>query len=201
MKVDSIALKSKGVILEPIGMQHIEALKSVVQDGELWRISTTQIPKPDQVGDYIKRAIQQQAIGSDLVFAIRNQVNDQVVGCTRYRNIDSDHRKVNIGPTFIAKAWHRSHVNTECKYLLLKHGFEVWNLNRVEMHCDVLNIKSRNAIKRLGAKEEGIIRHHMIMPNGRIRDTVIHSIVNPDWPEVKCNLETKIIQYSYALSA
>jgi RimJ/RimL family protein N-acetyltransferase len=125
-------------------------------------------------------------------FATVDLVSGAIVGSTRFMAINRDHRRVEIGSTFIAQRWQRSYVNTEAKYLMLRHAFEEWGCNRVEFITDVLHTKSRQAILRLGAKEEGTLRSHMIMRDGRIRDSALYSVIQSEWPRVKAGLEAKI---------
>ena len=132
------------------------------------------------------------AAGTELAFATIDRATGEVVGSTRFRNIAAAERRVEIGFTFIARSWQRTHVNTEAKYLMLRHAFDTWRVNRVELVTDVLNAASRAAIARIGAREEGVLRAHMIMPGGRVRDSVISSIIAPEWPRVRDALQQRI---------
>lgn len=190
-----------GVILEPFSSCHLTGLSSVIRKCEMWKIQETIIPRPEEIKTYLQQAEEGFRRSEEIVYVIIDTTNHQIAGCTRFRNINFKDKKAVIGPTFIGVDFQRSHVNTEAKYLMLHHAFETWNLNRVELYCDVLNIRSRKAIKRLGAKEEGIIRNDKVMPNGRIRDSVMHSIISEDWLEVKSNLELLREQYNFLLSA
>jgi len=201
MKLEKIDIIGDGVVLEPLSFRHLNGLKEVLMDGYLWEMKETVIPHPNQLPDFLYEAEKGFQAGEQLVFAILNPDVQRFVGCTRLRCIDLKNKKAVIGPTFIAPSWQRSHINTESKYLLLEQAFDVLKLNRVELHCDVLNTCSRKAIIRLGAKEEGVIRQNRIMPDGRIRNTVVYSIIQQEWLEVKQNLEFKMREYEFALSA
>src|SRR5258708_7632647 len=139
----------------------------------------------------VEKALQEQERGESVVFATVERSSGRVIGSTRYMNIDRANRRVEIGSTWIAPAWQRTAVNTEAKFLMLRHAFETWGCMRVELKTDALNLKSRNAILRLGAKEEGTLRKHLVTSTGRIRDTVYFSILDTEWPQVKTNLLAK----------
>lgn len=201
MIIEKQSLLGAGVRLEPLSFKHQDGLVTIVRKGDLWKKKETLIPHPEKMQTYIKDAINAYRRREELVFAIIDTTTQQIAGCSRFRRINVAHKKAIIGPTFIGVDFQRTHVNTETKYLMLAHAFETWRLNRIELICDVLNIPSRNAIKRIGAKEEGIIRNHLIMPDGRIRDSVLHSIILEDWPQVKAKLEDKRQQYNYLMSA
>lgn len=201
MIIEKKPLNGAGVKLEPLSVSHLNDLSAVIQKGELWKMQETVIPGPNELETFLIAAETSFLKGEALVFAIIDTTTHRIAGSTRFREINIVHKKAIIGPTFLGMDFQRSHVNTEAKYLMLNHAFEVWGLNRIELFCDVLNIHSRNAIKRLGAREEGIIRNDLIMPNGRIRDSVMHSIIREDWPYVKASLEEKREKYNYLLSA
>ena len=141
---------------------------------------------------YIRAALSDQAKGISLPFVTIDLASGKVVGSTRFLNIDLPNKRVEIGATWLAKRWQRTPLNTEAKYLMMRHAFETLGCNRVEWKTDSLNTASRNAILRLGAKQEGIFRQHMVTWSGRLRDTVYFSVIAPEWPEVKKNLEAKI---------
>ena len=168
------------------------ALLAAAADGELWKLKTTVIPSPATIDSYLMKAMGGMASGSVLPFVISIRSTQQVVGTTRFWKIDRENRKLEIGSTWLAKSWQRTFVNTECKYVLLKHAFEVMNCIRVQFTTDELNTASRAAILRLGAKEEGFIRHDRIMPDGRVRNSVRFSIIESEWPRVKMNLEARL---------
>jgi RimJ/RimL family protein N-acetyltransferase len=189
MVVEPVILQGQYVRLEPLKMEHFDALWSVGQDPELWQLAPYQINTGDKMRMYIRAALDGQELGVTLPFVTIEQSTDQVVGSTRFGNIDAPNHRAEIGWTWIGKPWQRTPVNTEAKFLMLQHAFEVWQCIRVELKTDALNIRSRMAILRLGAKEEGVLRHHMITDSGRLRDTVYFSIINDEWPDVKARLE------------
>jgi RimJ/RimL family protein N-acetyltransferase len=164
-------------------------LSEVGLEEELWRWIPTPVRTAADMAAYVELALKEQADGVSLPFAQIERATGRVIGSTRYMNIERTHHRVEIGCTWIGRAWQRSAVNTEAKYLLLRHAFETLGCMRVELKTDSLNEKSRAAILRIGAKEEGIFRNHMITSTGRIRHTVYFSIVDSEWPEVKSQLE------------
>jgi len=161
-------------------------------DPELWKLNPSQVLDADQMMRYIRAALSDQEKGTALPFATIEKATGTIVGSTRYMNIDVAHKRVEIGSTWIAPPWQRTAINTEAKYLMMRHAFETLGCNRVELKTDTLNMKSRNAILRIGAKQEGILRSHMVTWSGRLRDTVYFSVIAPEWPEVKANLEAKM---------
>lgn len=187
--LERVALRGRRVALEPLTAGHLPALASAIQDGNLWEIPVTVVPHPDDLDPFLSRAETRFAANLELAFVTIDLPSGRIVGSTRFMNINREHRRVEIGFTFIARSWQRTYVNTEAKYLMLRHAFETWGCNRVEFITDALNEKSRSAIRRLGAKEEGVLRSHMIMRDGRLRDSVIHSVVRPEWAAVKGRLE------------
>lgn len=195
MDIQPVTLEGRHVRLEPLSFAHEQALISAAADGELWNTQVTIIPRAEGMKDYLQFALDGLAQGNQLPFAIvRQETSDQVVGSTRFYEIFPQDRKCAIGYTWLAKSAQRSPVNTECKLLLLTHAFETWNCVRVELITDVLNEQSRTAILRLGAKEEGTLRKHLILPTGRIRDSVFYSITDDEWPDVKRRLVSSLSQ-------
>jgi RimJ/RimL family protein N-acetyltransferase len=180
------------VRLEPLSLGHHEQLCEVGLAEELWTVTMTRLLTGEDMRVYIEEAIRLQEAGSALPFAIIELSSGKAVGSTRYGNIDRVNRRVEIGWTWVAVPWQRTAVNTECKYLLLRHAFEVLHCVRVEFKTDVVNTRSRQALLRIGAREEGILRRHMITPTGRIRDTVYYSILDDDWAVVKSQLESML---------
>jgi RimJ/RimL family protein N-acetyltransferase len=189
MKIEKTILQGHRVRLEPLAESHLPGLALAIEDGALWQLPVTIVPHPNDLPQFFHFAEDQYQAGKDLVFATIDQASNTVVGSTRYRCIEAAHRRLEIGFTFIAASWQRSHINTEAKYLMLRHAFEQWGCNRVELLTDFLNNKSRAAIARLGAKEEGVLRSHMVMRDGRVRDSVLFSLVAAEWPAVKARLE------------
>jgi N-acetyltransferase len=194
MKISPVILEGRHVRLEPLLPAHEEPLLAAAGDGELWKSPVTIVPAGDTMADYISSALNAQAQGRELPFVIVRKSSGQVVGTTRFYNLEREHRSVEIGYTWLAASAQRTGVNTEAKLLLLTHAFENLRCIRVALITDVLNQQSQQAILRLGAKQEGILRNHMIMPGGRYRDSVYFSIIEAEWPEVKARLEAKLGQ-------
>jgi N-acetyltransferase len=193
MQLEAVTLAGRYVRLEPLTMEHNAGLCEVGLDERIWRWNPFQVVRtPDDMQAYIEKALKQQAAGDALPFATIEQVSGQPMGSTRFSKIDRDNRCVEIGSTWIAPPWQRTAVNTEAKYLMLRHAFETLGCIRVELKTDSLNERSRNAILRIGAKEEGILRNHMITTSGRIRHSVYFSIIDSEWPAVKADLEQKL---------
>ncbi|WP_439134875.1 GNAT family N-acetyltransferase [Pseudomaricurvus sp.] len=187
-----VTLEGTHIRLEPLRPEHKDGLIQVIRDGDLWRLFVTQIPHPDNIDAYMEKAFKDHASGKGLTFVTLDKNSGQVAGSTRFMNAQHYHERVEIGATFLGKSHQRSSFNTEAKLLMLRHAFDTLNLNRVEFLTDYLNTPSKNAILRLGAKMEGILRSHMVMPDGRIRDSVIFSITRYDWPGVEQNLTYKL---------
>jgi N-acetyltransferase len=191
-----ITLEGSVVRLEPIRREHAglfwEAAKNALDEVFQW------IPyRMESVEDFeqiVDKALAEQERGESVVFATVERSSGQLIGSTRFMNIDRVNRRAEIGSTWIVPAWQRTAVNTEAKYLMLRHAFEVWKCMRVELKTDALNHKSRNAILRIGAKEEGTLRRHVITWTGRVRDSVYFSILDTEWPEAKAKLEAKLDQ-------
>jgi N-acetyltransferase len=202
MEISPVRLEGQHIRLEPLLREHEGPLIAAASDGELWKSTVTIVPSsPARMIDYIQAALNRQAQGRELPFAIickrgtdvsPVKASDQVVGTTRFYDIKPNDRGVAIGYTWLSKSAQRTAINTESKLLMLSHAFEFWQCIRVELLTDVLNEQSRAAILRLGSKEEGILRNHMIMPSGRRRDSVIFSIIADEWPEVKARLTSKL---------
>ena len=191
MQVGPVTLEGTHVRLEPLSLAHHSDLCTVGLDEDLVRLTQAYPPTPEGLRTYIETALTWQANGTAVPFAVISKSVGRAVGSTRYANIDKANRRLEIGWTWYGRDFQRTAVNTESKYLLLQHAFETLGCIRVEFKTDVLNDRSRRAIARIGAKEEGIFRHHMILPNGRVRDTVYFSIIDTEWPEVKTALFAK----------
>jgi RimJ/RimL family protein N-acetyltransferase len=189
MVITPVVLEGRHLRLEPLTPAHHADLCEVGLDPDLWRWIPIPVRTPEDMSIYIETALAEQASGRSLPFAQIEQATGKAIGSTRYMNIETAHRRVEIGSTWIAPAWQRTPINSESKYLLLKHAFEVLGCMRVELKTDSLNERSRAAIRRIGAIEEGIFRNHMIVHTGRIRHTVYYSIVDSEWPGVKAQLE------------
>jgi RimJ/RimL family protein N-acetyltransferase len=190
MNVAPVMLEGSHVRLEPLAKAHLAGLAQVGLEEELWRWIPVPVRTVEEMAAYIETALQEQERGVSLPFALMEKATGRAIGSTRYGNIDRTHRRVEIGWTWVAREWQRTAVNTEAKYLLLRHAFETLGCIRVELKTDSLNEKSRAAILRIGAREEGIFRNHMITASGRIRHTVYFSIVDSEWPAVKARLES-----------
>lgn len=178
--------------LEPLTEAHYAALSEVALDPELWRLNPNNIRTVEELEASLNGMLEARAAGNMLPFVTIERPSGRVVGATRYMNIEPAHRRVEIGGTWIAKPWQRTAINTEAKYLMLRHAFETLRCIRVELKTDALNEKSRSAILRIGAKEEGIFRQHMVTWSGRLRDTVYYSILDSEWLQVKAGLEAKL---------
>ena len=192
MNVEPVTLEGRFVRLEPLSLDHLPGLIEVGLDPELWRVTTTQIQSPDDLRRYIASALEERDQGTALPFATVWLSDRRPVGSTRFAAFDPVHRRVEIGWTWLGRAWQRTAANTEAKYLMLRHAFEVWGCVRVEFKTDSLNEKSRQALERIGAKEECIFRNHMILPSGRLRHSVYFSILAEEWPGVRADLERKL---------
>ncbi|MBK8466955.1 MAG: GNAT family N-acetyltransferase [Chloracidobacterium sp.] len=192
MKVEPVILEGKFVRLEPMALEHLDGLWEAGQDESLWRLNPMNVSSRDDMQSYIEIAIADQNKGVALPFVTVERSSGKVIGSTRLGNIDVQNRRAEIGWTWIDPAWQRTAVNTEAKLLMLTHAFEVWKCIRLELKTDVLNEKSRNAILRLGAKEEGVFRNHVICDTGRFRDSIYFSIIESEWESVKTNLTSKL---------
>ncbi len=195
MKIEPVTLEGNFVRLEPLQeVRHFAGLCDIGLDPELWRLVPYRVTTPEEMRGYIRQALAAETAGTALPFAQIESATGRVAGSTRYMNIDTANRRLEIGATWIAAPWQRTAINTEAKYLLLRHAFETLGCIRVELKTDALNERSRKAILRIGAKEEGTLRQHMITWSGRLRDTVYFSILDAEWPEVKMELEEKLKQ-------
>jgi RimJ/RimL family protein N-acetyltransferase len=180
------------VRLEPLTLDHVPALCAVGLEPELWRWSTEPVRTPEDMRDYVTRALDAQAAGTAIPFAVVHRSEDVVVGSTRYAGLAVEHDRLEIGWTWYGLRWQRTAVNTECKLLLLRHAFDVLGAFRVELKTDALNARSRAAILRIGAVEEGTFRAHMLTADGRQRDSVYFSILRNEWPMIRERLERRL---------
>jgi N-acetyltransferase len=180
------------VRLEPLALSHLDDLCAVGLDAELWRWIPSSVTTREEMRRYIETALREQEVGVSLPFATIHVQSGRAIGSTRYGNINLANRHVEIGWTWYGREFQRTPVNTECKLLLLNHAFETLGLIRVEFKTDALNEKSRNALARIGAVQEGIFRKHLICASGRVRDTVYFSILDTEWPEKKSALEARL---------
>jgi N-acetyltransferase len=190
--IEDVILEGRFVRLEPMRMEHLDALAEAGIAEGVWRWTIDNITTKDQIREYVETAPEERRRMTSLPFVTYDISANTIVGSTRFGNIDTSNRKVEIGWTWINPAWQRTYVNTEAKLLMLTHAFETWECVRVELKTDALNEKSRNAILRIGAKFEGIFRQHMITDSGRLRDTAYFSIIDKEWREVKAALASKL---------
>lgn len=189
MNLDPVILEGRHARLVPMTPEHLPALWRAGGDPELWRWTVSQVHGEDDMRRYVEEALAARAQGTALPFVTTDAASGEVVGSTRFGNADAHHRRVEIGWTWIARPFQRTAVNTEAKYLMLRHAFEALGCIRVELKTDALNERSRRAIQRIGGREEGILRKHMLTDHGRVRDTVYFSIVDDEWPQAKARLE------------
>jgi N-acetyltransferase len=189
-----LTLEGSAVRLEPIRPEHVQLFWEVAKDDldSIFRWIPYSMRTREDFEQLLDKARGEEKRGESVVFATVDLSSGRTVGSTRFMNIDRPNRRVEIGSTWIASPWQRTAVNTEAKYLMLRHAFEVWGCLRVELKTDALNQKSRNAILRIGAKEEGTLRRHWVTWTGRVRDTVYFSILDDEWPEVKRRLEERM---------
>ena len=199
IKVQPVTLEGHGIRLEPLQYEHEGGLAAAAADGKLWELWVTFVPEPDQTHAYIVDALAGQEAGHMLPWAVRELSSGAIVGSTRYHDIVPEIDRVEIGHTWYAKQWQRSHVNTTCKLLLLEHAFDTLGCKVVGLRTDDFNFASQRAIEALGAKKDGVIRHHRIRRDGTVRDSVIYSILANEWPDVKRHLEFRLARHGRAL--
>jgi N-acetyltransferase len=188
-----VTLEGPTIRLEPLTLDHLDALSGVALDPELWRLTVSKVATRADLEQYVHEALAEQRAGTALPFATVLRATGQFIGSTRFGNAVPAHRRVEIGWTWVGTPWQRSGANREAKYLMLRHAFEHWGCLRVEFKTSALNQRSRNALLGIGAVEEGILRHHMINDDGSLRDSVYFSILSEEWPAVKRRLEERII--------
>jgi N-acetyltransferase len=187
-----ITLEGHGVRLEPLAPSHAGGLVAAASDGRLWELWYTSVPDPDGIGAYLDQAFEGQKAGHMLPWAVRELESGSIVGSTRYHDIVADIDRVEIGYTWYAGRWQRSHVNTVCKLLLLAHAFDTLGCHVVGLRTDNFNFTSQRAIEALGAKRDGVLRHHHRRRDGSVRDSVMYSILLHEWPGVKRHLELRL---------
>ncbi len=192
MENAKLELNGKRVRLEPLEIDHLDELWPVADEPEMWELASDIVENKNDLKDYLQRAVNDREIGVAVPFVIRDKISDKIVGSTRFGNIDIANRKTEIGWTWIGVDHRRTHINTEMKLLMLGYAFDVWKCIRVELKTDVINMRSRNAMLRIGAKEEGILRNHIITASGRYRDSIFFSIIESEWPTVRSALESKV---------
>jgi N-acetyltransferase len=192
--LEPIVLEGDFVRLEPMTLDHHSGLSEVGLDPEIWRYTLVLVRTPEDMRTYMESALKLQRDGTTLAFVTIERSSGRIVGSTRFGNYDPANRRIEIGWTWIAPPWQRTAINTEAKYLMLSHAFEKLHCVRVELKTDVLNVPSRKAMLRIGAKEEGILRKHSLVWDGRYRDSIYYSILDEEWPEVKQQLEKMLIR-------
>jgi RimJ/RimL family protein N-acetyltransferase len=185
-------LEGHGVRLEPLSREHEKGLVQAAQDGKLWELWYTSVPEPEKTPAYIETALAGQKAGDMLPWTVVEAKSGEVIGSTRYHDIIAAADRVEIGYTWYAKRWQRSHVNTACKILLFEHAFEKVRCKVVGLRTDNFNFRSQRAIEALGAKKDGVIRHHWPRRDGTVRDTVMYSVLAAEWPDVKRHLEFRL---------
>ena len=198
IELEPVTLEGHGVRLEPLATEHRDGLDRAAADGELWNLFFTFVPEPGATGSYIEEALEGQAAGHMLPWAVRNLATDAIIGSTRYHDIVPEADRVEIGYTWYAASHQRSHVNTACKLLLLGHAFETVGCGVVGLRTDVLNLRSQRAIEAIGAKKDGVLRNHSLRADGSVRDDVMYSILLGEWSGVKKHLETRLWRYRTA---
>lgn len=189
IRVEPVTLEFNGIRLEPLAPRHADGLLAAACDGQLWKLRVTSVPAPDDVEAYIGRALE---MPDRLAFAVVDASTDAVIGTTSYHDILPQVDRVEIGWTWYAKSRQRSHVNTSCKLLLLSHAFDTLGCAVVGLRTDIFNHASQAAIERLGAKKDGVIRHHALRRDGTVRDTVMYSILRGEWPAIKAQLHYRL---------
>ncbi len=190
--VEPITLADERVRLEPLGLGHVEGLKRAAADGELWTIRVTSVPDPDDTRGYVERALQAFAEGHRLAFVVLDAKSGEVIGSSSYHDIVPAVERLEIGYTWYAKSRQRSHVNASAKLLLMTHAFETLGAKLVGWRTDNFNFASQRAIERLGARKDGVLRHHALRRDGTIRDTVMYSMSVGEWPEAKAELQSRL---------
>ena len=191
-----VTLERAAIRLEPLGFEHHDELVSAVSDGKLWELWFTAVPRPDQVRAFIEFALAGQEAGHMLPWAVRELTSGKLIGSTRYHDIVAPIDRVEVGYTFYAKSWQRTHVNTTCKLLVFAHAFETLRCGVVGLRTDNFNFASQRAIAALGAQKDGVIRHHQARRDGSPRDTHIFSILASEWPDVKRHLELRLARHA-----
>ncbi|WP_288254896.1 GNAT family protein [uncultured Hydrogenophaga sp.] len=186
--VEPVVLNERGVRLEPLELRHEPGLRAAAADGELWKLRVTSVPEPDQTREYIEAALRMREDGQRFAFAVIDEASDAVLGSTSYHDILPAVKRVEIGYTWYARRVQRSHVNTTCKLLMMGHAFDTLGCHVVGWRTDNYNFASQQAIERLGAKKDGVIRGHALRRDGTIRDTVMYSMRSGEWPEARAQL-------------
>ena len=187
-----VVLQGHGLRLEPLTMEHEPGLRAAAADGELWNLRVTSVPRPEDTAAYIVNALDMQARGERLAWAVTDAASGRVIGCPSYHDLIPAVRRVEIGWTWYARSVQRSHVNTAAKLLLMTHAFDTLGCTVVGWRTDILNLASQRAIERLGAHRDGVLRSHALRRDGSIRDTVMYSLLASEWPEVRARLSARL---------
>ena len=195
IKCAPVVLERRGIRLEPMTLEHRDGLAKAAADGELWNLWFTSVPKPEATQNYIADALKGQDAGTMLPWAVRDLDTDTIVGTTRYHDIVAAIDRVEIGYTWYAARCQRTGVNTTCKLLLLEHAFDTLGCAVVGLRTDNFNFRSQKAIEALGAKKDGVLRHHQARRDGTVRDSVMYSILKSEWPDVKRHLELRLARH------
>ena len=201
IEIPTVTLEGHGIRLEPLSYEHQEGLAAAASDGRLWELWFTSVPEPVQTRVYIAEALSGREAGHMQPWAVRELTSGTIIGSTRYHDIVAEIDRVEIGFTWYAGRWQRSHVNTGCKLLLLGHAFDTIGCKVVGLRTDNFNLTSQRAIEALGAKRDGVIRHHLARRDGTVRDSVIYSILASEWPDVKRHLQSRLIRHGSARGA
>lgn len=196
IKIRPAVLEARGVRLEPLALEHEAGLGAAASDGRLWELWFSFVPRPEEVREYIDEALRGQRDGHMLPWAVRDLRSGAIVGTTRYHDIAADIDRVEIGYTWYAESRQRTHVNTTCKRLLLAHAFETLGCKVVGLRTDFYNLRSQRAIEALGARKDGVLRHHRLRRDGSVRDTVMYSILATEWPDVRRHLDLRLDRHA-----
>jgi len=200
INIHPVTLEGNGIRLEPLSYEHHDGLAAAAADGKLWELWFTSVPEPERTRAYIASALAGQQAGHMLPWAVRELSGGAVIGTTRYHDIVAEIDRVEIGYTWYGKRWQRSHVNTTCKLLLLAHAFDALGCKVVGLRTDNFNFASQRAIEALGAKKDGVLRHHLARRDGTVRDSVMYSILATEWADVKRHLELRLARHGASLS-
>ncbi len=196
IKLEALTLEGRGLRLEPLSPEHHDELVAAAADGNLWELWFTSVPEPNQTRAYIESAQAGQRAGHMLPWAVREQSSGKIVGSTRFHDIVASIDRVEIGYTWYAKSRQRTHVNTSCKLLLLQHAFDTLGCKVVGWRTDNFNFESQRAIEGLGAKKDGVLRHHQARRDGTVRDSVLYSMLAGEWPDAKRHLELRLARHA-----
>jgi N-acetyltransferase len=194
-KPEPCVLELGGVRLEPLSSDHVAGLEAAARDGQLWELRVTSVPEPGDTANYIDAALKGCAEGHMLPFAVRDLASDAIIGSTRYHDIVPAVDRLEIGYTWYGKRWQRSHVNTTCKLMLMRHAFETLGAQLVGWRTDNFNFASQRAIERLGAKKDGVLRHHALRRDGTVRNTVMYSVSAGEWPDIRAHLQYQLARH------